>query len=320
MSGFKVQKNSNDKYIKEETVESYRGDTRCRLNVITAKKYDKADIILPDGRLTVTKNEIQDDVTEYHLQMRFGEVKPDITGIVLDCWYPKGSDHIALAKIQSVLAGTASQTTEGQGSGRGQVAGNRIVVGAIIPLGETDHKIERVGEIYQRTFSSVLKPKEDALGGTPSVTCVLKVKLDGKQIKKDPIYLGKYLDLKITKKEIKKKEFTKKEIKEGKNHEEIEILMLTFEGFESEDYTASYATVSCSYEKRVKKRITLDLLRSLGWVAILGTVAIWWTGLFLLPAILELYYRRQDNKQVLRPKQPFQYKEDDRTIPPPGNA
>lgn len=34
------------------------------------------------------------------------------------------------------------------------------------------------------------------------------------------------------------------------------------------------------------------VLKSLGWIALLGTIAIWWTGLFLLPALLELFYRR----------------------------
>ena len=35
------------------------------------------------------------------------------------------------------------------------------------------------------------------------------------------------------------------------------------------------------------------VLRSLGWLALLGTISIWWVGLFLLPAVLERYYRRK---------------------------
>lgn len=35
------------------------------------------------------------------------------------------------------------------------------------------------------------------------------------------------------------------------------------------------------------------VLRSLGWLALLGTLAIWWVGLFVLPAILERFYGRE---------------------------
>lgn len=35
------------------------------------------------------------------------------------------------------------------------------------------------------------------------------------------------------------------------------------------------------------------VLRSLGWLAVLGTLAIWWTGLFLTPAYLEWYHKRK---------------------------
>jgi predicted RND superfamily exporter protein len=31
------------------------------------------------------------------------------------------------------------------------------------------------------------------------------------------------------------------------------------------------------------------VLKSLGWIALLGTAAIWWIGLFMLPAFLEKY-------------------------------
>ncbi|MCB0405409.1 MAG: hypothetical protein KDD51_11540, partial [Bdellovibrionales bacterium] len=41
------------------------------------------------------------------------------------------------------------------------------------------------------------------------------------------------------------------------------------------------------------------VLRSLGWLAFLGTLSIWWVGLFLLPAVLERVYGRKSNT---RPK------------------
>jgi len=39
------------------------------------------------------------------------------------------------------------------------------------------------------------------------------------------------------------------------------------------------------------------VLKSLGWIALLGTIAIWWVGLFLLPAFMEWSLRRK-NKSV----------------------
>lgn len=38
------------------------------------------------------------------------------------------------------------------------------------------------------------------------------------------------------------------------------------------------------------------VLRSLGWIALLGTVAIWWVGLFMLPAFIEWTQRRAARK------------------------
>jgi predicted RND superfamily exporter protein len=39
-----------------------------------------------------------------------------------------------------------------------------------------------------------------------------------------------------------------------------------------------------------------NVLKSLGWIAILGTLAIWWVGLFVLPAFLEWAVRRKQGK------------------------
>ncbi len=41
-----------------------------------------------------------------------------------------------------------------------------------------------------------------------------------------------------------------------------------------------------------------SILRSLGWLALLGSVAIWWVGLFILPALLELVLRRESSRET----------------------
>ncbi len=38
------------------------------------------------------------------------------------------------------------------------------------------------------------------------------------------------------------------------------------------------------------------VLRSLGWLALLGTLSIWWVGMFLLPAVLEKKYQKKARK------------------------
>jgi uncharacterized protein len=40
------------------------------------------------------------------------------------------------------------------------------------------------------------------------------------------------------------------------------------------------------------------VLRSLGWLALLGSIAIWWVGLFLLPAFLEIMMRREARRHA----------------------
>jgi uncharacterized protein len=41
------------------------------------------------------------------------------------------------------------------------------------------------------------------------------------------------------------------------------------------------------------------VLKSLGWIALLGTVAIWWIGLIVLPAFLEQLAQRRDNRALV---------------------